>query len=466
MGLRESVERHVGIRAGSQGWTDAQIVTDLTLLQLAGGECVDDLRILEGDEGFCRVRRRVDLHGMGRTERRRHERRWRKERRRTVASPSAAFRYLEGFHDEEEESRREAGKAFIPKPTAGLMGLRRVNAEVLGFVQSRRPSKQATLDVDATLIESHKEQALWCYKGYRAYQPLTVYWAEQRLVAHSEFRDGNVGAGQEIRRVIEEALGYLPSGVEEVRVRSDSAAYQWELLRYLAEGKNERFGRIEFSISADVSDAFREAVRGVPEEEWMSLGERTGQEWAEVCFVPQGTGFRKDGPRYRFVAIRERLKQQASLPGLEAQMDLPFPTMEFSGKGLYKLTAMVTNRDLAGADLIAWHRERCGASEQAHSVMKEDLAGGRLPSKRFGANAAWWAISVLAFNLHEGMKRLVLGGSWVSRRLKAVRFGLICVAGRVLERARQLTVRLSGHHPHTPVLMAARASIAALGGTG
>jgi hypothetical protein len=98
--------------------------------------------------------------------------------------------------------------------------------------------------------------------------------------------------------------------------------------------------------------------------------------------------------------------------------------------------------------------------------MKEDLAGGRLPSKRFGANAAWWAITVLAFNLHEGMKRLVLAGSWVSKRLKAVRFGLICVAGRVLEGARQLTVRLSARHPHTQTLMAARASIAALGGTG
>jgi hypothetical protein len=33
--------------------------------------------------------------------------------------------------------------------------------------------------------------------------------------------------------------------------------------------------------------------------------------------------------------------------------------------------------------------------------MKEDLAGGRLPSSRFGANAAWWGIMVLAFNLNS-----------------------------------------------------------------
>ena len=43
-GLKASVERHVGIRRGTQGWTDSQMVTSLILLNLAGGESVDDLR--------------------------------------------------------------------------------------------------------------------------------------------------------------------------------------------------------------------------------------------------------------------------------------------------------------------------------------------------------------------------------------------------------------------------------------
>ena len=43
-------------------------------------------------------------------------------------------------------------------------------------------------------------------------------------------------------------------------------------------------------------------------------------------------------------------------------------------------------------------RQRCGKGEEVHGVVKDDLAGGRLPSGRFGANAAWWAIVVLAFN--------------------------------------------------------------------
>ena len=40
--------------------------------------------------------------------------------------------------------------------------------------------------------------------------------------------------------------------------------------------------------------------------------------------------------------------------------------------------------------------------------MKEDLAGGKLPSGDFGENAAWWGIMLLALNLNAAMKRLAL----------------------------------------------------------
>ena len=67
--------------------------------------------------------------------------------------------------------------------------------------------------------------------------------------------------------------------------------------------------------------------------------------------------------------------------------------------------------------------------------MKNDLAGGQLPSGQFGANTAWWGIVVLAYNLNSLMKRLVMPEGWAPKRLKAVRFGFIHVAGRVVAHA-------------------------------
>ena len=48
-GLRSSVERHVRPRERGQGWTDSEMIISLMLLNLAGGESVSDLDLLEKD---------------------------------------------------------------------------------------------------------------------------------------------------------------------------------------------------------------------------------------------------------------------------------------------------------------------------------------------------------------------------------------------------------------------------------
>ena len=93
VGLSRSIQRHLRVRDNGQGWTDGQVVMALIMLNLAGGEHVEDLRGLEEDEGWCRILRQVEMHRLKRKVRRALEPLWRKERRRTVPSPSAVFRY-------------------------------------------------------------------------------------------------------------------------------------------------------------------------------------------------------------------------------------------------------------------------------------------------------------------------------------------------------------------------------------
>ena len=262
---------------------------------------------------------------------------------------------------------------------------------------------------------------------------------------YSEFRDGNVPAGHEQLRVLKDSLGHMPDGVKNVYLRSDTAGYQEELLLYCGEGTDPRFGVIEFAIGADVTEAFRAEVRATAESEWKPLircvdgkPQQTDQEWAEVAYVPNWAGYSRKRADYRFLAIREPLRQL--LLGDEGK--LPFPTQTFGRKGLYKLFGVVTNRALAGDQVIWWLRERCGKSEEVHSAMKSDLAGGQMPSGLFGANAAWWALTILAFNLNAAMKRLALGEKWEPKRMKALRFHLIGLPGRVVTHARLLIIRL------------------------
>ena len=66
-----------------------------------------------------------------------------------MPSASAAFRYLCEFHDDTEEDQRQPHKAFIPASNDALGGLGKVNADMVGFVQSHTAQTQATLDMDA-----------------------------------------------------------------------------------------------------------------------------------------------------------------------------------------------------------------------------------------------------------------------------------------------------------------------------
>ena len=51
---------------------------------------------------------------------------------------------------------RQAGRAFIPAASRGVAGLWRVNGELLRTARALHPVAQATLDMDAALIETRK----------------------------------------------------------------------------------------------------------------------------------------------------------------------------------------------------------------------------------------------------------------------------------------------------------------------
>ena len=228
----------------------------------------------------------------------------------------------------------------------------------------------------------------------------------------------------------------------------------------MARGDHPRFGAIDFTVSVDVSKEFRAAVASVKKEDWHPVmrpvldhaGKRnkmkpTGKEYALVVYEPSDLARKKDNPQLRFIAIREPRDRQLALPSVDAtQPELPFPTIILDEKR-YKLHRIVTNNWKRGAsELVAWHWERCGKSEEVHAVLKSDLAGAHMPCGHFGGNPSWWAITVITFNPHIAMKRLVLGQldeAWLPKRLKAVRFAFIGLAGRVVEHPRSCILRLA-----------------------
>lgn len=482
MDLFSIVNRHLGIKVEKQGWSDFQLFFSLLLLNLCGCESVEDIEYLESDAGLRRVLKTFDFQGIWGKTCEKQKCWWRKKNNRSLPSDSSIFRFLELFHsDLEEENRgaaiasREAeikagikkcGVSFIPRANSNLMALRLINQELVDFQQLNNFVSAATLDMDATIIESNKETAYGTYKGIKGYQPLNCWWSEQNLILHSEFRDGNVPAGYEQKRVLSESLDYLPGSIKKVYLRSDTAGYQWDLLNYCEKSGHKRFGRIEFAVGCDVTPEFKKEVDSLAADSWRPLykivkDERVEiGEWAEVPFVPSAISHSKNGPEYRFIAMREKL-QQRILPGMESHVDLPFQTILVKDER-YKLFGLVTNMEWEGESLIHWYHKRCGDSEHLHSEMKHAFCGGRFPSGKFGANAAWWSFMVMAINLTAILKNVALNAEWKRKRMKGLSLFLIRVAGRVISKGRQLIIRLSKGHPVIQVLLEVRAKIMSL----
>jgi hypothetical protein len=403
-GAAAVLDERVSIKRRKRGLTPSELVEGLFSLWAAGGERCEDLAPLREDAALAL------LLGHG------------------LPAPQTARDFLEAF-DEAAPALWQGERCQVPGEGERLQGLAKASRRLVAWQQERRPQTVATIDVDATILESEKRCALPTYDGRTGYQPVVALWAEQDVILADEFRDGNVPAGSGNRRVIEQALAALPGGVEEVQLRGDSALYEQALLRWL-EAKG-----IGYAISADMSHELAAAIRALPASAWQIEREDGDaiRQWAEVAYVPSDGVAAKDRPAPpRYLALRIT-KKQGRL---------------FADGAEIKHFAMVTNLPDpdggSGLDLIQWQRGKAGTVEHAHHVLTNELAAEALPSQRFGANAAWFRLNVLLYNLLSAFKRVALPEELHDARPKRLRFVLLNGIGKVIRHARETLLRLVG----------------------
>jgi len=422
LGLRQSVERNLHLKERQRGFSEAQMVQSLVMLLAAGGESAADIERLRADPGL------PELLG--------HQ----------IPSSETALKFLKSFHDEAKvaeakEQRRPGQFAFLVEETAPLEGLAQVNTELIRVLCSQMAHlKQvvphtATVDQDATIIESRNRNALWTYEGMPGYQPMVARWAELELALCDEFRDGNVPAMMKPLNACKRAFAALPKCVTKYFYRADSASYEHELLAWLSDENREDGprGPIGFCISAKMSPELHRAVLAVPPGDWRPYrapGSPVDEQRdvTEVPFVPSLVTETKHSRPLRYVAVRIRAKQGEL----------------FSDGNSIKHFVVVSNLwDLDAAKLLQWHRQKAGSIEALHDETKNELGGGVMPSRYFGANAAWFRLALLTHNVLVAMKRLALPPELLDARPKRLRFELIWQAARVVHHARRLILRIS-----------------------
>jgi len=412
-GVPQSVARNLPLKQRQRGFDEATYVESFLVLNALGGDCLEDFDRLREDAGLAEM--------LG------HE----------LPSPEAARKFLYQFHD---ESRIEAAQqelpvgqvSYIPTESDPLRGLAQVNQDLVQAIGRRcAEQKIATIDIDATVIESWKREARPVYSGGTGYQPVLALWAELDLCVADEFRDGNVGAHTELLGVTKRAFAALPETVEERCFRGDSACYEQTLLRWLRNRQREEGpqGYIGFAVGARMSASLQDKIRMLPEAGWRPYREDS-QVICECAQLPWDPVEPKAGEvldPVRYLAIRVRHRQGTL----------------FEDGSVSKHFAVVTNRfDFDARRLLEWQREKAGSIEALHHALKNELAAGVMPCARFGANAAWLRLAVITHNVLTGLKRIALKPEYLRARPKRLRFHFFCSAGTLVHHARQLLVRV------------------------
>jgi hypothetical protein len=111
----------------------------------------------------------------------------------------------------------------------------------------------------------------------------------------------------------------------------------------------------------------------------------------------------------------------------------------------YKYHVVATNwrsEEKAAAAVLAWHNQR-GQAENFNKELKGGFGLEGMPCGTTAANAVFFRIGVIAYNLFIGFKRLACPTGWAAHTIATFRWRLIQVAGRIVRHAGGVVLKIA-----------------------
>ena len=116
----------------------------------------------------------------------------------------------------------------------------------------------------------------------------------------------------------------------------------------------------------------------------------------------------------------------------------------FEQVGQYFYHAVATNwleEEKDTWEVLKWHNQR-GQPENFNKELKMGLGMERMPCGQTHANAVFFRIGVIAYNLFIGFKRLSCPESWAKHTIATFRWKMVKVAGRIVKHAGETVLKL------------------------
>jgi len=293
------------------------------------------------------------------------------------------------------------------------------------------PLNTVIFDLDSTVLTVYgsQEQAAVGFnpkkRGRPSYLPLLCVEGQTGDCWAAEYHPGNTHVATVTVPLWEAARAKVPGSVRSVRVRADSAFYAGEIVEALEAG------HAGYAIVARMTRPLQQRVAAA---QYQAAGRTTSL--AELTYQPHGW----PGPR-RFVVVRRPVPEEPSWQ------------LSLFRLGDYVYRILVTNLDLTPLHVWRFYNGRAEA-ELVIREMKEAYALGKIPTRDWAANQAYFQLVVFAYNLLNWFRRFCLPTPWQRLTLPTIRQRLLLVPGELVRPQGRPLLKLPQSFPYQDEFLA------------
>lgn len=303
------------------------------------------------------------------------------------------------------------------------------------------PVRPTTLifDIDSVVLTlyGHQQGARIGYnpkkRGRRSYHPLLCFEAHRQEFWHGSLRPGDVAANTGVLHFLQRCLAKVPGHIarSRIRVRADAGFFSGKFINYL-----DQLG-LGYVIVAQEHRIIRQRTLAV-RFKTLSWGIQIGQFWYQPLRWKR---------ECRFVVVRRPIPED---PVEAAQLTL------FKDRR-YAYTVLVTNLDLDPWRIWTFYRPRAIIEKDIRELLY-DLPLGKIPTRDWTANVAFFQTVLMAFNLAHWFKRLCLPPAYAKATIETVRNDFLTLPAKLVLRDHRNVLQLPrGYHYQKQFLGAAKA---------
>ena len=311
-------------------------------------------------------------------------------------------------------SRLQSFETELLTQADNLAGLAALNRELTARAETIDSPGRVVLDMDSTEIPVYGQQEQSAYNGHfesTCYHPLLLFNREGDCLA-AKLRPGNVHSAEGWQELLLPEIERQQQQGKEVVFRADAAFAKPELYEALEERE------VKYAIRLPANDNLDRNI-------------------TELLTRPLGR------PSYKPVVwFKSFLYQAASWKTARRVV----AKVEFHGGELFpRVGFIVTNLTGASRAVVRFYNKR-GTAEQWIKEGKQAVKMTRLSCHRFQANEVRLWLSLIAYNLGNLWRRLVLPkgiGNW---SLTSLQQRLVKTGGRLIKHARYYWLLLAESH--------------------